>query len=134
MNARKKLDSILADLAAKQHKAAMTNKPIMWAYYHTMRGELLRWFDETTDGATAGAALALIQIAKIHQDDPPAEAATWAALAVYARRIFREWAPGRKVDKRSGTLGNNEWLRRRADEMPAARHHGGRGQGDHHDA
>ena len=120
MNAREKLDAILANLAVKQRKAAMTNKPTMWAYYHTMRGELLRWFDGTTDGATAGAALALIQIAEKHQEDPPAEAARWAAMAVYARRVFREWAPGRKLDKRSGTLGSLAWLRRRADELPNA--------------
>lgn len=118
MNAREKLDAILEDLATKQRKAAMTNKPTMWAYYHTMRGALLLWFAETTDGATAGAALALIQISERHQNDPPSEAARWAAMAVYARRVFREWAPGRKLDKRSGTLGSLAWLRRRADEMP----------------
>lgn len=120
MNARKKLNAILEELARKQHKAAMSGKPTMWAYYHTMRGELLRWFGGTTDGATAGAALALIQIAARHQEDPPAEAARWAAMAVYARRVFREWAPGRRLDKRSGTRGDLAWLRRRADELPNA--------------
>lgn len=121
-NALAKLDAILADLAVKQQKAAMSNKPTMWAYYHTMRTELLRWFDGTTDGAIAGAALALIQIAKDHQGDPPADAARWAAMAVYARRVLREWMPGKKLDRRSGTLGNLDWLRRRADEMPSEGH------------
>lgn len=118
MNAREKLDAILADLAVKQRKAAMQNKPTMWAYYFTMRQELEQWFTGTTDGATAGAALALIQIAARHQHDAPVDAARWAAMAVYARRVFREWAPGRKLDRKSGTVGNLAWLRQRADETP----------------
>jgi hypothetical protein len=118
MNAREKLNAILAELAVKQRKAAMTNKPTMWAYYYTMRSELIRWFAGTDGGAIAGAALALVQIAKRHQADPPEDAARWAALAVYVRRVFREWAPGRKLDRKSGMMGDNEWLRRRADEPP----------------
>jgi hypothetical protein len=119
MTAKDKLTEILADLRTRQVKAANRGKPALWAYYHSMRRGLEDWFQATDEGAVAGAALALIQIAEHHQDEPPAIAAYWACMAVYARRIFREWTPGRKLNRRFGTLGNLDWLRRRADEDKA---------------
>jgi len=59
--------------------------------------------------------LALIQIAEKHQQDRVAtRAAHWAALAVYARRILREWTSDRRLDRK--TRGSLDWLRARADE------------------
>ena len=116
MNSAGTLDAILADLKRKQVNAANRNKPTMWAYYLSVRRSLVRWFGPArNDGGVAGKALALIQIAEKHQQDRVAtRAAHWAALAVYARRILREWTSDRRLDRK--TRGSLDWLRARADE------------------
>jgi len=118
MTAEEKLRAILVELGVKQRKAAMSNKPTMWAYYHTMRSALTRWFSWLDSNSIGGAALALIQQAERHQKDHPIEAARWAALAVYARRIFRVWVPDGRLTKKAGTKADLSWLRKRANEPP----------------
>ena len=116
MNSAETLDAIIAELKQKQINAANRNKPTMWAYYLSVRRALVRWFGTArNDGGVAGKALALIQIAEKHQQDRVASrAAHWAASAVYARRILREWTSDRKLDR--NTRGSLDWLRARADE------------------
>ncbi len=110
------LDAILADLKQKQVNAAMRNKPTMWAYYLSVRRALVRWFGPArNDGGVAGKALALIQCAEHHYGDRCAvRAAHWAALAVYARRILRQWCSDKKL--RREDCGSLDWLRARAEE------------------
>ena len=116
MNAAQKLDEILAELKAKQINAAMRGKPTMWAYYLSVRRGLNIWFTKNRDpGYVAGEALALIQEAERYQNYHSSDvAAFWAAQAVYARRILREWSAGRKLDRE--TRGSLAWLRARAEE------------------
>lgn len=116
MTPGEKLTEILKDIKDKQRRAAMSNKPTMWAYYLSMRRAMNRWYGPSRNGGgVAGKALALIQIAERHYGDRVAmRAAHWAAMAVYGRRILREWTSDRKL--RKSDIGSLQWLRERANE------------------
>ncbi len=116
MTSAQALDAILADLKRRQVNAARRNKPTMWAYYLSTRRALVRWFGPSRkEGGVAGKSLALIQCAERHYGDRCAvRAAHWAALAVYARRILREWCSDKTL--RREDCGSLDWLRQRAEE------------------
>lgn len=106
-----RLDAITADLRRQAANAARRNKPTMWAYFVDVEAGLRVWFSGTprTDGAIAGAALALSQKAvRLCPDLPPADAARLWALGVYAKRVLRAWGVTERVSL--------EWLHRRGKE------------------
>jgi len=109
----RELANVLEELRAKQRNAAYRGKPLMWAYYLTVRRRLERWFTaRKSNGAVAGQALALAQIAQRKLNKKPSEIAFWWAAGVYARRILRAWGVPEPKQFRPSL----DWLRARADE------------------
>lgn len=106
-------DMVVAELRGKAANAARRNKPTMWAYYLDAAVGLEDWFFDVkrTDGAYAGAALALTDHAAVACPNlsNPIDASRLWARGIYARRILRAWGVG--APRVSLT-----WLHDRADQ------------------
>lgn len=103
------LNDVLDELDSKAANAAARCKPLMWAYFVTVRERMVAEFGGVgvDTGAEAGCALAISQQVEdrvVHLR--PMEAAIEWAVGVYARRVLTHWS-GRKE------LVSLEWLRAR---------------------